>query len=121
MRTEETRNTRTIYFCFSFDFCSSLIISEADIGLLQRPRWSALCFHLGCCSSPRSASQTGLVTIYELHELLNLSYQIERFCEIKSKEYYCILFLGPRTTPLTLQFILSLSFLVIYCITLTSG
>ena len=42
MRTEETRNTRTIYFCFSFDFFSSLIISEADVGLLQRPRWSAL-------------------------------------------------------------------------------
>ena len=42
-------------------------LSEVDLGLLQHPRWSVLCFleavnyyhktlHLGCCSSPRSAS-----------------------------------------------------------------
>ena len=33
--------------------------SEVDLGLLQHPRWSALyhkALHLGCCSSPRSAS-----------------------------------------------------------------
>ena len=37
--------------------------TEADLGLLQHPRWSALwavnyyhkALHLGCCSSPRSA------------------------------------------------------------------
>ena len=36
-------------------------ISEADPGLLQHPRWSAVNYYhkslcLGCCSSPRSAS-----------------------------------------------------------------
>ena len=37
-------------------------VSEADLGLLQHPRWSALCnyyhkaLHLGCCHSPRSVS-----------------------------------------------------------------
>ena len=39
---------------------------EADLGLLQHPRWSALlpavnyyhkALHIGCCSSPRSASE----------------------------------------------------------------
>ena len=35
--------------------------SEADLGLVQHPIWSALCyyhiaFHRGCCRSPRSAS-----------------------------------------------------------------
>ena len=36
---------------------------EADLGLLRHPRWSAVNYyhkalHLGCCSSPRSASET---------------------------------------------------------------
>ena len=32
--------------------------AEADLGLLQHPRWIALlkALHLGCCSNPRSAS-----------------------------------------------------------------
>ena len=36
----------------------NLLSSEADLGLLQNPRWSAYhkALHLGCCSSPRSAS-----------------------------------------------------------------
>ena len=36
-------------------------LAEADLGLLQHPRWEAVNYyykalHLGCCSSPRSAS-----------------------------------------------------------------
>ena len=35
--------------------------SEADLRLLQHPRWSTNYYHkaphLGCCSSPRSASE----------------------------------------------------------------
>ena len=38
-----------------------MLASEADLGLLQHPRWGALtiiakALHLGCCGSPRSVS-----------------------------------------------------------------
>ena len=43
-----------IMFCTKCHNFLHVVLAEADLGLLQHPRWSAL-LHLRCCSSPRSA------------------------------------------------------------------
>ena len=43
---------------------STFIYPEANLGLLQHPRWSALCSS-PCCSSPRSASVANSFRIFK--------------------------------------------------------
>ena len=76
-----------IYSCNLFIRSCFLSISEAVIGLLQHPRWSAFDnsyqlkavnyyhkgLHQGCLSSPRSASDNHLIREQTLHHLAKMA------------------------------------------------
>ena len=77
-----------------------IMYSEADLGLLQHPRWSPAvnyyhkALYLGCCSNPRSTSGTN-ATHWELEEACNFIKKETlaqvfscEFCEISKNTFF---------------------------------
>ena len=66
--------------------------AEADLGLLQHPRWSALLtiitkrpiLDVGCCNSPRSTSVQNTVVIHKLDESISKKHFVT-FCKFKER------------------------------------